>query len=149
MGAPRVFDDDRGSRRGGAGKEYFRSVHHGKYGGIPVDTRSVKLGGRFSKNDITPSFASADEPRTKIPRLSILCASIGWSAPSIFQNICRMSATETWEVLSAISCASARAAGKSSSGLRTLLTSPPSSASWAENTLPLQAHSSACEIPTN
>ena len=51
--------------------------------------------------------------RAKIPRLSTLCASIGWSAPAIFHSICRISATDTCEVLSAISRASARAAGMS------------------------------------
>src|SRR3989442_950064 len=59
-----------------------------------------------------------------MPRLSTLCASIGWSAPSIRQSIWRVSATDTGEVLSAISRAIAFAAGSNSSGLTMRETSP-------------------------
>jgi hypothetical protein len=71
-----------------------------------------------------------------MPRLSILCASIGWSAVSIFHIICRISAHDTAAVLSTISLASARAAGSNWSGGTTLLTRRPASASSAENTRP-------------
>src|SRR5712675_1363779 len=43
-----------------------------------------------------------------MPRLSTLCASIGSSAPSIRHIICRISATDTGAVFSAISRALAR-----------------------------------------
>ncbi len=66
---------------------------------------------------MTPSLASAEAPREKIERLSILCASIGWSAPAMRQSYWRVSAMETGAVLSAISRAMARAAGSNSSGL--------------------------------
>ena len=48
-----------------------------------------------------------DAPRTAIAGESTLCASIGWSAPSMRHIICRVSATETGAVFSAISWASA------------------------------------------
>ena len=60
----------------------------------------------------TPSRASADWPREYIARESARCAAIGWSAPSIRHSSRRPSATETGAVLSAISRASAYAAGE-------------------------------------
>src|SRR2546425_5847683 len=60
-----------------------------------------------------------------------------------------MRATETADVLSAISRASARAAGSSASGSSTRLTRPPARASSAENTRPVYVHSAACATPTS
>ena len=42
---------------------YVRSFHHGKYDGMSFDTVLVNFGGRFSRNDTTPSFTSAEAPR--------------------------------------------------------------------------------------
>jgi hypothetical protein len=69
-------------------------------------------------------------------RESSRCAAIGWSAPRSVHIICRASATETAEVLSAISRARARAAGRSASGSTTRLTRPPARASAAGKTRP-------------
>jgi len=70
--------------------------------------------GRFSKNDATHSLTSAeDSARKNLRGLSTLCASIGWSAPAIFQSIWRISATDTCRRcgLAHLARASARAAG--------------------------------------
>src|SRR5271166_6652360 len=112
------------------------------------ETRSANFGARFSRNAVTPSRTSALAPRVNTPRLSILWASIGWSAPSIPHIICRVSATATGAVLSAISRAIARAAGRSSPGGCTALTSPPARASSAGKTRPEKFHSSALAMPT-
>jgi len=40
-----------------------RSFHHGKYTGMSLLTLSGNLGGRFSRNETTPSRTSADLPR--------------------------------------------------------------------------------------
>ena len=56
--------------------------------------------------------------------------------------------TETADVFSAISKATARAAGSNSSGSWILRTNPASWASCASNTLPLYAHSRALLTPT-
>ena len=97
---------------------------------------------------MTPSRASALAPRVNMQRLSIVWASIGWSAPSIPHIIWRVSATETGAVFSAISRAIARAAGMSAAGGRTALTSPPASASSAGKTRPEKLHSNALATPT-
>ena len=83
-----------------------------------------------------------------MPRESIRCAAIGWSSPSIFHIICRQSATDIGEALSAISRPSARAAGNSSSGACSERTRPPSNASSAEKMRPVATHSIACCMPT-
>src|SRR5205085_9674968 len=66
---------------------HSRSSHHAKNGGMSVDTLPGNRGGRLSRNAVTPSFTSALWPRQKMPRLSTLWASIGWSAPSARQVI--------------------------------------------------------------
>src|SRR5206468_3005002 len=111
--------------------------------------RPVKRGGRFSMKDVMPSRASAERPVCHMPSESMRCASRGWPAPSMRQSIWRMRATETAAVLSAISRASARAAGSSASGSSTRLTRPPARASSAENTRPVYVHSAACATPTS
>jgi hypothetical protein len=63
------------------------------------------------------------------------------------QNIWRASAIET-PAFSAISRASARAAGNSSPGGWTALTSRAAKASRAGKTRPVYVHSRACAIPT-
>ena len=75
-------------------------------------------------------------------------AAIGWSSPSIRHIIWRVRATETGAECSAISLASAMAAGSRSSAGCTERTSPPSSASLAGNSRPVQDHSTALLIPT-
>src|SRR6202043_4017084 len=60
----------------------------------------------------------------------------------------RIAATDTAEVFATISWASSYAAGSSSPGSYTRETSRPDSASSARKTLPVAAHSIACEIPT-
>ena len=67
-------------------------------------TRIWKFGRRFSRNDATPSAESDPCPIAIIAR-----AYIGWSAPSILHIICRVSATETAEVETAMSRASSTA----------------------------------------
>jgi hypothetical protein len=116
--------------------------------GSPSLTRSGKCAGRFSKNAVTPSVASADCPRASIPRESARWATIGCSAPSIRHISCRARATETGAVFSAISVASARAAGSNSSAECRLRSSPASSPSCAEKTRPVDTHSIARLIPT-
>ena len=64
------------------------------------------------------------------------------------QSIWRDSATETPEVLSAISRANARAAGNNSSGAYTVRTRPPDAASSADRMRPVYTHSAAREMPT-
>ena len=86
---------------------------------------------------MTPSRASADWPRANIARESARCASIGCSAPSIPQSSRRASATDTGAVLSAISRAISLAAATTWSFGWRLRTSPPSSASCAEKTRPV------------
>ena len=103
---------------------------------MSFDTLSGNFAGRFSRKLITPSFTSAERPRSKMPRESILCASMGSSAPSMRQTIWRISATETGDVLSTISLASFRASGNSWSGGSTLRTRPPRKASSALKTRP-------------
>ena len=76
---------------------------------------SDKAPGAFPEKLVTPSAASALAPRVKIARLSIRCASIGSRAADMRHSICRVSATDTGAVLSAISRARARAAGNRSS----------------------------------
>src|SRR5271170_3060122 len=87
--------------------EYLRGSHHGKNGGISFETFCGNFAGRFSRKETTPSFTSSELPREYIPRLSILWASIGWSSEESRHSICRINATETAEVLSRISAASA------------------------------------------
>lgn len=57
-------------------------------------TLSLKSGRRFSRNALTPSRASPDEPRAKIERLSTLWASMGCAAADILHIICLVRATE-------------------------------------------------------
>ena len=95
-----------------------------------------------------PSAASAERPRWNIPRESARCASIGCSAPSIRHSMRRASATDTGAAFSAISRARARAASSSSLFGWMLRTRPPSSASRASNTRPVETHSMARLIPT-
>src|SRR5438876_993295 len=64
--------------------------------------RPVKRGGRFSRNDVTPSWASAERPVCHMPSESIRWASRGCSAPSMRHSIWRMRATETAEVFCAL-----------------------------------------------
>ena len=111
-------------------------------------TRNGNFAGRFSRNDAMPSRASPPPRMARMPRVSILCASIGWLAAAIFHNIWRHMETETAELLSAISRARARAAGNRSSGSWRERTNPPSSASCASNTRPVRTHSQACCNPT-
>ena len=73
---------------------------------MSVETFSGNTAGRFSRNDITPSIASAEAPRAAIAGESTLCASIGSSAPSPRHIIWRVRAIDTGDVLSAISRAS-------------------------------------------
>ena len=80
-------------------------------------TSKGNLAGRFSRKDSIPSLASADLPVKYIPWESILCASIGWSAPSIFHIICLISPVETAEVSSTNSRANRLASASKSSGL--------------------------------
>src|SRR5207244_3949023 len=82
-----------------------------------------------------PSRASGERPVQNIPSESIRWASRGWSAPSSFHSIWRISATETADVLSAISAASSRAVASNASGATTRLTRRPARASSAENTM--------------
>lgn len=42
---------------------YSRSVHQGKQSGMWAETLSLNTAGRFSRNAITPSLASAERPR--------------------------------------------------------------------------------------
>ena len=63
-------------------------------------------------------------------------------------SICRVSAIDTGALLSAISRASARAAGSSSSGACWLRTRPQSLASCALNKRPVKHHSNAVCMPT-
>ena len=79
--------------------------------GRSLEIRSGKAAGRFSRKEVTPSRASPERPRAWIPRLSARWASIGWDAPAMRQINWRVRATETGEVLSAISRAKALAAG--------------------------------------
>src|SRR2546428_633510 len=60
-----------------------------------------------------------------------------------------MRATETADVLSAISRAGERAAGSSASGSSTRPTRPPAAAPSAENPRPVYVHSAACATPTS
>ena len=60
-----------------------RSIHHGKNAGMSLLTRPVNCAGRFSKNAVMPSLASADFPRLAIAMVSISWASIGCGALSI------------------------------------------------------------------
>ncbi len=103
--------------------------------------------GRFSRNDATPSRTSAEAPRAKIPRLSTLCASIGSSAPAIRQIICRISATETCDVLSAISRPARAPAGFKLIGFIDLLYQSIAFERLFQpgKLLPVNVHSSACE----
>ena len=120
-----------------------RGFHQGTNCGRSRDTVPVNRAGRFSRNATTPSVASGFLPSAKTPLLSILCASIGWSAPSIRQSICRMSAMDTGAALSTISRARAWATDIRSDGSCRERTSPCSSASVAGNTRPEKHHSSA------
>ncbi len=65
----------------------------------------MNWGGRFSRNDITPSRTSAERPSSLIALESTRWASIGRGAPSIRQSICRVMDTDTAEVVDAISAA--------------------------------------------
>src|SRR5256886_961218 len=87
--------------------------------------------------------AAAGRRAQNIPSESIRWASRGWSAPSSFHSIWRIRATETADVLSAISRASSRAVASNASGATTRLTRRPARASSAENTRPVNAHSAA------
>ncbi len=75
-------------------------------------------------------------------------AAIGWGSPSIRHIIWRERATETAEVLSAISRAISYAADSSSSGGCTERTSPADRASSGPKTRPVATHSMARCIPT-
>ncbi len=136
-----------GGQRPGATRTRAR-CQPGMTSGRPSLTWSGNDAGRFSRKAVTPSTASADWPRATIPRESARWAIIGCSAPSIRHISRRASATDTGAVFSAISCASARAAPSSSPAGCTLRTSPPSSASCAENTRPVATHSIARLMPT-
>src|SRR5205085_12439061 len=59
------------------------SSRPGNRSGSPSDTRSGNFADRFSRNAVTPSTASADCPRAKMPREPARWAAIGWSAPAI------------------------------------------------------------------
>src|SRR5581483_1403424 len=126
----------------------LRSSHHGKNEPMSAVTVIGNSAGRFSRNDITPSRASAVRPRSQMMRESSLWASMGWSAPNIRHNMWRERATDVGDVFSAISSASARAAGNSWSGAWRLRTRRPASASSAGNTRPVITHSIAWLIPT-
>ena len=101
-----------------SGSSYSNSgaLQPGRMSGSPSLTRSGNRAARFSRNEVTPSTASADCPRESMPRESARWASIGCSAPSIVHSMRRASATETGAVFSAISSASSRAAPSSCAG---------------------------------
>jgi hypothetical protein len=85
----------------------------------------------------------------RTPPCCLSCApSIGWSAPSIFQYIWRIIATDTGAVLSVISRANDTAAAMSSSGACSDRTSPALRASCASKIRPENDHSSARLMPT-
>src|SRR5829696_2198896 len=67
---------------GGARGVNGRSAHQGKKSGRSTETRSGNRAGRFSRNAVTPSRASAEAPRAWTARESSSWADIGWSAPS-------------------------------------------------------------------
>src|SRR5579859_3389416 len=83
-----------------------------------------------------------------MPLESRRCASQGESAPSMRHINCREVATATAEVLSAISVASAYAAGSNSSAGYVRATRPPRRASSASKTRPVATHSRAWLMPT-
>src|SRR5437667_250967 len=78
--------------------------------------RCEKRAGRFAMKASMPSRASGERPVQNIPSESIRWASRGWSAPSSFHSIWRIRATETADVLSAISRASSRAVASNAAG---------------------------------
>ena len=55
-------------------QENSGSTQPGKIGGTPSLTFNGKTGGRFSRNEVTPSRASSLGPRTAMPRESTRCA---------------------------------------------------------------------------
>ena len=77
--------------------------HHGKNSGKSLLTFPGNAGARFSRKEFIPSLASAEVPVALIPAVSILCASMGSDAPSIFHIMCRVRVTEIEELLSTIS----------------------------------------------
>jgi hypothetical protein len=114
---------------------------------MPVLTASGKRAGRFSRNEATPSAASAEAPRARSAALSRRWASIGCAAPSMRHISCRVSATDTGAACVAISAASDCARASSSPGSHSSLTRPPARASSASKTWPPMLHSSAFEMP--
>jgi hypothetical protein len=78
-------------------------------------TGLVRVADRFSRNDVTPSTASALRPRACTKRLSTRWASMGWLNPRPRHIICRVSAMDTGAVFAMISRAMAPAAGNNSS----------------------------------
>src|SRR6266566_1734900 len=83
--------------------------------------RCEKRAGRFAMKASMPSRASGERPVQNIPSESIRWASRGWSAPSSFHSIWRIRATETADVLSAISRASSRAVASNASAATMLV----------------------------
>ena len=71
-------------------------------------------GALFSRKEFIPSLASSERPLKYMPRLSILCASIGWSMVRPFHIMWRIVETETGALSSMKERANARAAEISS-----------------------------------
>src|SRR5204862_7763479 len=70
---------------------------HGPKGGMSFDGLSGKAGGRFSKNDLMPSCASAPAARWPTQATSSVTASSGSCAPIMLHITRRLTAAATAE----------------------------------------------------